>query len=169
MRDDPDLDELEHRNRDGLDPSYDDDVYDDLPPAFPVAFQRDGAPVPDLDAIPQDQWKDVLRSCTSWARVLALDTTKTHAERVAADWILVQLDGEARMRRSAALQESAPPPAVTLDSDIRPRRSVRQVNFRMSRNEYSELDRVARAYGVSAPRLARMLTIRGVRRALEGA
>jgi hypothetical protein len=49
------------------------------------------------------------------------------------------------------------------------RRDRRQVNFRVSDEEYEEIDRAARDDGVSAARLARMLTIRGVRRALERA
>ena len=137
----------------------DDDIYDDIPPPFPVACVRDGDPVPDLDAIPRSEWKDVLRWCEPNVRSRAVATTKTHEENVAAQWVLHE-------RRQAALADSAPPP-VPVVSRAALRRDIRQVNFRVSDEEYDLLDRAARAYGVSAPRLARMLAIRGAKRALD--
>jgi hypothetical protein len=103
-----------------------------------------------------------------WIRLNAVETTRNHAQRVAAEWVLTQLSAEARMRREQVLEESAPPPVPTLTPAIVTRRDVRQVNFRLSHAEYGELQRVAVAYGVSGPRLARMLTMRGVRRVLTG-
>jgi hypothetical protein len=144
----------------------DDDVYDDIPPPFPVAFVRDGAPVPDLDAIPQREWKEVLAWCEPQIRSRAVATTKTHEDNVAAQWVLYQLAADAHRRRQAALADSAPPPAPVVSRDV-VRRDVRQVNFRVSEEEYELLDDAARAYGVSAPRLARMLAIRGAKQALD--
>ena len=86
---------------------------------------------------------------------------------MAAQWALHELSLDAHARREAALTRSAPPPVAVVSHDV-PRRDRRQLNFRVSDEEYEEIDRAARAYGVSAARLARMLTIRGVRRALEG-
>jgi hypothetical protein len=166
MADDPDLDELERRHGAELDPDYDDDDYDDLPPTFPIAEFKDGHAVPDLDAIPQDEWIVALRSCPGRIRLRAVGTLRTHAERVAAEWVLMQLSAEARMRREHALDASAPPPVPDITRDVVRRRRTRQVSFRMSTDEFGELDQVALAYGVSASRLARMLTIRGTKRAL---
>jgi hypothetical protein len=149
-----------------FDVDSDDDIYDDIPPPFPVACVRDGDPVPDLDAIPQSEWKDVLAWCEPHVRSRAVATTKTHEDNVAAQWVLYQLGADAHRRREAALADSAPPPAPVVSRAI-VRRDTRQVNFRVSDEEHDLLDRAARAYGVSAPRLARMLAIRGAKRALD--
>jgi hypothetical protein len=146
----------------------DDDVYDDIPPPFPVAYVTHGRPVPDLDAIPHDEGKEVLAWCEPWVRTCAIGTTTSHDDNVAAQWALHELSLDAHVRRQEALARSAPPPAPLVSHAVL-RRDRRQLNFRVSDEEYEEIDRAARAYGVSAPRLARMLTIRGVRRALEGA
>jgi hypothetical protein len=148
-----------------LDP-YDDDVYDDLPPPFPVAFRRDGIAVPNLAELPRDEWEDVLRWCSPRARELATITTRRHEDNVAAQWILFQLRGEEAARRRVALRESAPPPAPPPLRDLQRRSDQRQVNFRLTGDDYEDLERAAHAYGVSSPRLAMMLTMRGVRRAL---
>jgi hypothetical protein len=149
---------------DDLDP-HGDDVYDDLPPDFPVAFIRDGHKVPDLSELPRERWEEVLRWCAPRVRELATMTTRGQADNVAAQWILFQLHGEEHTRREAALKESAPPPAPPPLRDLQRRSDVRQVNFRVSAAQYEDLERAARAYGVSCPRLAMMLTMRGVRRA----
>ncbi len=144
----------------------DDDIYDDISPPFPVACVSNGDLVPDLDAIPKSEWKDVLGWCEPHVRSRAVATTKTHEDNVAAQWVLHQLGADAHSRRRAALAESAPPPVPVVSRAV-VRRNIRQVNFRVSDEEYDLLDRAARAYGVSAPRLARMLAIRGATRALD--
>ncbi len=148
-------------------PDFDDDVYDDIAPPFPVAYVSDGRSIPDLGAIPRSDWKDVLAWCEPWVRTLAIGTTTSHDDNVAAQWALHELSLDAHARREAALTRSAPPPVAVVSHTVL-RRDRRQLNFRVSDEEYEEIDRAARAYGVSAARLARMLTIRGVRRALEG-
>jgi hypothetical protein len=150
---------------DDLDP-HGDDVYDDIPPPFPVAFVRDGHTVPDLAQLPREEWEGVLRWCAPRARELALTTTRGHEDNVAAQWILFQLHGEEHARRQAALKESAPPPAPLPLRGLERRSDQRQVNFRLSGAQYEDLERVSLAYGVSCPRLAMMLTMRGVTRAL---
>jgi len=145
-----------------------DDIYDDIPPPFPVAFRHEGQPVPDLDAIPFSEWKAVLAWCDPWIRTRAVGTTTSHEDNVRAQWALHELSLDAHRRREEALARSAPPPAPIVPPHTL-RHDRRQVNFRVSHEEFDLIDRAARAYGVSAPRLARMLTIRGVRRALEGA
>jgi hypothetical protein len=163
---DPDLDRRDRAQAAELDPAFDDDVYEDIPPSYPLA-EGYVDPVPDLNAIPQEEWSEILRWCDGRARLHAVETLKTHGERVAANWVITELQAEARLRREDALRESAPPPTPTLSRELIRRSDVRQVNFRLSHTEYAELDRVARAYGVTCPRLARMLTIRGVRKVLD--
>jgi hypothetical protein len=153
-------------DHDVFDIDSDDDIYDDIPPPFPVAFVHDGDPVPDLSVIPQREWKEVLAWCEPHVRSRAVATAKTHEDNVAAQWTLYQLGADAHRRRQAALADSAPPPAPVVSRNV-VRRDIRQVNFRVSDEEYELLDQAARAYGVSAPRLARMLAIRGANRALN--
>jgi hypothetical protein len=78
----------------------------------------------------------------------------------------LELSSEARNRRREALDRSAPPPVPRAEARYLRRRANRQVSFRMTDAERGDLERVALSYGVSSARLARMLTIRGVRRAL---
>ena len=75
-------------------------------------------------------------------------------------------------RRRDALERAAPPPVpVPVLPRTLPlrRRAVRQINFRVSPSEYDEIHAVASLYGVSPSRIARMLTLRGVRRAASDA
>ena len=43
---------------------------------------------------------------------------------------------------------------------------MRQISVRVSPADYDEIDHVAGLYGVSCARIARMLTLRGVKRTL---
>ena len=73
-------------------------------------------------------------------------------------------------RRRDALERAAPPPVPVLPRTLPlRRRAVRQINFRVSPSEYDEIHAVASLYGVSPSRIARMLTLRGVRRAASDA
>jgi hypothetical protein len=167
--DDLDLDELERRNKGALNEDFDDDEYDDIDPIVteaPIASRRDGLPVPDLSRIPQEHWLRVLRACAPGTRRYAAETPETHAERMLAQLRILQLRGEARERREKALQEPAPPPAVSIPREVSRRRRARQVSFRLSVEEHAEVERVAYAYGTTSARLARMVTLRAVRKAL---
>jgi hypothetical protein len=73
-------------------------------------------------------------------------------------------------RRLDALDRAAPPPVPVLPRALPlRRRAVRQINFRVSPSEYDEIHTVAGLYGVSPSRIARMLTLRGVRRVASDA
>ena len=73
-------------------------------------------------------------------------------------------------RRRDALERAAPPPVPVLPRTLPlRRRAVRQINFRVSPSEYHEIHTVASLYGVSPSRIARMLTLRGVRRVASDA
>ena len=73
-------------------------------------------------------------------------------------------------RRRDALERATPPPVPVLPRTLPlRRRAVRQINFRVSPSEYDEIHAVASLYGVSPSRIARMLTLRGVRRAASDA
>jgi hypothetical protein len=81
--------------------------------------------------------------------------------------LVVRSDAE---RRRDALERSAPPPVPMLPRTLPlRRRAVRQINFRVSPSEYDEIHTVAGLYGVSPSRIARMLTLRGVRRVASDA
>jgi hypothetical protein len=83
---------------------------------------------------------------------------------------LGRIPREPRWRRSigAARRGTSPRPRLRyLPFPLGSRSTTRQVNFRLSPAEHAQLVEVAHAYGVSPTRLARMLTIRGVKRVLE--
>jgi hypothetical protein len=163
---DPDLESLEREHGPALRPGFDDDEYDDLPVVAPMLRSGGGEDYPDLEQVPQEDWKEVLREFPPRVRRLAtgrLVGRDGYAAAIRAD---LELDWEARDRRKQALERSAPPPAPRLEARHIRRRADRQVSFRMTDRERGDLERVALAYGVSSARLARMLTIRGVRSAL---
>jgi hypothetical protein len=148
---------------DALDP---DDEYDprEIAP-FPLVRRREGV-FPDLREIPAEQWQEALRPYSPSLRLLAIERLDAQRSQE-AHAVLIRLGTEDQQRREEALVRSAPPDVGRLPRPILIRREVRQVSFRLSLGEHDELRRAAAAYGVSNARLARMLTIRGVRRALR--
>jgi hypothetical protein len=146
-----------------LDP---DDEYDpaEIGPSFPKVH-RGGESLPDLELIPEAQWEEALRPLTQAQRRLAVDGVGTSGtDRLHG--LLLRLAAEDERRLEVALERSAPPDVGPLPRSGLTRREVRQVSFRLSPAEHQDLQRAASFFGVSCARLARMLTIRGVRRAL---
>jgi hypothetical protein len=148
-----------------------DEEYDpvEMERSFPHVDLDGGPSVPNLKEIPRDRWVDALRPLSPSDRLAATRTMEGREGFIAAQLALNELHGEDIMRRKKALAESAPPPApeIAMPRALKPRRrETRQVSFRLSPAEYEELDRAARLYAVSGARLARMLTMRGVRRVL---
>jgi hypothetical protein len=164
--DDPDLDALEREQGPAFRPGFDDDEYEDLDVVAPTLYTIGGVPIPDLRKVPREDWDKLLRCCSPWLRRRAIDPLAGQDGHIEALRIDFELRGEERERRQKALERSSPPPAPRIESGFIRRRADRQVSFRMTVRERSDLERVAMAYGVSSARLARMLTIRGVRRAL---
>ena len=151
-------------------PAGDDDASethsaDDASP-LPYRGEHEGEPIPDLSRIPKDRWVDALRPSSPRVRRHAISTVTTFDDVAPACQAVAWLAFEDEQRRAEALRRSAPPPSPTGLAKARGRR-MRQVNFRLTPAEYQDLRSVAFDYGVTATQLARMLTIRGVRRARD--
>jgi hypothetical protein len=152
-RTDPDPDPPRRRDADEIDAIY--------------RWYR-GQAMPNLQKIPTERWEAALRPLSSWARYVAAGNAGNLGEMRHAQRIAVELDLRDLERRRLALEASAPPPPPAVER-AGSRRRTRQVNFRITPDEYRDLSRAALQYGVTCPTLARMLTVRGVRRALDEA
>lgn len=123
--------------------------------------------VPDLSRIPRERWLEALRPLSRYERIVARDSLTNQAEVSIVLSLIGQLaleDGEARARAIAAPAPRVPlgdPPPIEL-----PRR---QVNFRLGDGEHARLLEAARLFGMRPNMLARLLTVRGVDRALTEA
>lgn len=124
-----------------------------------------GEPIPDLSRMPEDRWLDALRPLSRNGRIRAQNTLSPQKAGVVMALIgeLLLEDGEVRARARAA-----PPPRMP-SGDPPPREARRQVNFRLGAGEHARLTEAARAYGMRPNVLARVLTVRGVERALRDA
>jgi hypothetical protein len=133
----------------------------------------DRAPIPDLSRLPQEEWMDALRPLSRMDRIRAQQTLSY--ERVQAamaiNGILSVEDGIARSRAQARAARPGrmpigDPPEI---EDASRAGSRRQVNFRLSPREHARLVEAAQLYGMRPGMLARLLTVRGVDRALADA
>ncbi len=152
--------------------TLDDDDDDDCPPlvpepplvhdGIPIRGWHGGEPIPDLDRIPQDRWREVLAPLSHSTRQIA--KAGTQSDVVAASILVGELlldDGDARDRAV-----SAPPPGMP--GGVPPARGPgRQVNFRLGADEFARLAETARLFAMRPTTLARVLTVRGVDRALS--
>jgi hypothetical protein len=138
----------------------------------PVKGFRWGHPVPDLTAIPEEHWLAVLIE----AHPLTYPAARAglHGDQVRRAAIAC---GQAIMERPppretpvAAFQAAAYPQGIP-GIDVRPPsiEPPRQVNFRLSAEEYEQLQRTARLLGVRPSAAARLLAIRGVQQVLREA
>lgn len=152
------------------DDDEDDDDDDGAPPVadpprmhdgIPIRGWYGGEPVPDLDRIPQERWREVLaplrRATRQWA------AAGTQSDVVAATILVSQLaDADSAARHRAV---SAPPPGMPAGAP--PARGAgRQVNFRLGPDEFERVAEAARLFAMRPTTLARVLTMRGVDRAL---
>jgi hypothetical protein len=140
--------------------------HDDEPPlvhdGMPIAEWYAGEPVPALDRIARERWREVLAPLRHRTRLRARD--RTHSDVSAAGVLVGELlldDGDGVARAA-----SAPPPAMPRGALPARRGGPRQVNFRLSADEYARLEEVARLFAMRPTTLARALTVRGVDRAL---
>lgn len=132
---------------------------------MPITGYFQGEPIPDLNALSQDRWLEVLRPLSHWPRVHATAALRT-AEQVHAAWEikgrLLLEDGPAPRQRpieaaSRAIPRGAPPA----------RGAGRQINFRLGPQEHARLVEAAGLFAMTPTALARILTVRGVDRALH--
>lgn len=131
---------------------------------IPITGYNRGEPIPDLGRLPQERWREVMRPLGAYTRQLARGSVRTQAEAIAAGILIGDL----------ILQDRPvgvlPPPSKPPDCPDPPSRGrSRQVSFRLGPDEHERLLEAARAYGMRPAVLARLLTVRGVNRALHDA
>lgn len=124
--------------------------------------------VPDLSRLPQEQWIDALRPLSRYDRIRAQNTVPYEKVPVVGALIgeLLYEESAARPRAIAARLPAGDPPPGGDSSPSGPRR---QVNFRLGPGEHARLVEAARLFGMRPTVLARVLTVRGVDRALRDA
>ena len=128
----------------------------------PIRGYNRGEPVPDLGVLPQERWREVLTPLSPYTRQLAKATVGSIPDALAANALV----GDLSISASPPSLAAAPPPMPRSVADPPARGSRRQVNFRLSADEHARLTQVARAFGMRPGPLARLLTVRGVERAL---
>lgn len=131
---------------------------------IPIRGYNRGEPIPDLARLPREQWREVMRPLSPFTRQLARGGARTQEEAIAVGILIGQLSVEdppvGVHAPPAKLPEGAAPPA---------RVRGRQVSFRLGPDEHARLLEAARTYGMRPAVLARLLTVRGVDRALYDA
>jgi hypothetical protein len=128
---------------------------------MPIHGWHGGDPVPDLDRIPKERWREVLaplrHATRQWAKAA------TQSDVVAAGILVGELSQEDGAARHRAV--SAPPPGMPAGAALA-RGPGHQVNFRIGHDEFERLAEAARLFAMRPTTLARVLTMRGVERAL---
>jgi len=130
---------------------------------IPICGYRGGEPIPDLGLLPRERWRDALRPLSGATQLVAQSTVRTVADAQVAGALVgeLMLEGAAAAARA---REAAPPRMPTGAPPVRG--SSRQVNYRLGAHEHARLLEAARLFGMRPTTLARVLTVRGVDRAL---
>lgn len=129
----------------------------------PICGYCGGEPIPDLNALAHEQWLEVLRPLSPMTRIHATSCLRTPAEAQVGMEIRGQLwleDATPGARADAAAPPRMPagaPPA---------RGASRQINFRVGPDEHARLVAASKLFAMRPTTLARVLTMRGVDRAL---
>ncbi len=131
---------------------------------YPVIEWHLGQPVPDLNEIGQERWRDVLTPLTRPVRHVASQRVRGMEPSRQAGMLVVMLDLEDGDRRADAERAAARPRRLPApDASQAPGRPVsRQVNFRISPRQHERLAEAAQRIGAKPGQLARILTMRGV-------
>ena len=129
---------------------------------IPIRGYNRGEPIPDLSVLPQERWREVLTPLSPYTRQFAKGTVGSIADAMAVNALV----GELIISAPAPSLDAAPPPLPRAVADPPVRGPRRQVNFRLSPGEHARLTQLARAFGMRPGALARLLTVRGVERAL---
>jgi hypothetical protein len=112
-------------------------------------MEHGGEPIPDLTAIPQDDWVRLLTPLSAAAREMAINLAKPRADPLAIGELILSL----------------PKPGMAPPRPSGPRRRAeRQVGFRLTDAQYAELELAASDLEVRPAGLARTFVIEGARR-----
>jgi hypothetical protein len=143
------------------------DVSEDVETTGEDVFRSpdDGRLIPNLARIPEERWLEALRPLNRPDRRRAANTVGMNkiGHALALIGQLMVEDDAARTRAFAT------PPVQLPRSDPPPTGVRRQVNFRLGPEEHARLIAAARVFGMRPNVLARLLTVRGVDRALREA
>ncbi len=133
---------------------------------IPIRGNYGGEPVPDLNRIPRERWREVLAPLSDPTRRQARAAVQSMEDVIAAGILLGELliaDCGARARA----RDTAPP---RMPAGSPPAKGAgRQVNFRLGPDEHARLLQAAKLFGMRPTALARAMTVRGVDRALYDA
>jgi hypothetical protein len=141
-------------------------------PPFPIRGYHQGEPIPDLSAIPEGEWIAVLTPLSASGRNMAVDAARTRVDPELIGQLMIDVARLSRVeseRRMRVLHGGAPPAAApAADAAAAADRTTgqRQVSFRLSPAQYTELEQAGQAVGLRPAPLARMLVQNGVRRML---
>jgi hypothetical protein len=129
------------------------------------ADDDEGERIPDLSQLPKERWRDALRPLSRNGRIRSQSTVAPKEVMVVMAIIgeLLLEEGAVRARAISA------GPARMPSGDPPPNETRRQVNFRLGEGEHARLAEAARLFGMRPNVLARVLTVRGVDRALREA
>jgi hypothetical protein len=139
----------------------------DEPEPVPVLYWVLDHPVPDLMAIPEERWREVLRQVPDEHRHRAARVLpQPHGANAIMLWL--DLAREDQQRRQAADEKTAFPGPLPRP-DARKTRLGRdhQISFRLSPAQYGQIIDAAKTLGLKPAQLARMLTLRGVTQILS--
>ena len=115
--------------------------------------------------MPEERWLEALRPLNRIGRSRAMSTLGPDTIRRA-----MALNGQLILEGDAARARAFAAPPVQLPSgDLPSTGARRQVNFRLGAGEHARLVEAARVFGMRPNVLARLLTVRGVDRALHEA
>lgn len=124
----------------------------------------DGQLIPDLSRMPEERWLEALRPLSRVGRSRAMSMLGQDRIRRA-----MELSGQLILEDDAARPPFVAPPVQLPSGDPPPTGARRQVNFRLGPGEHARLIEAARVFGMRPNVLARLLTVRGVDRALREA
>lgn len=130
---------------------------------IPITGWYRGEPIPDLNTLPRERWLEVLRPLGFWPRTHALHGLRKEEDSEFGRQVSGRLILEGGAPR-ARLSDGAPPPMPAGDPPARG--ASRQVNFRLGPEEHARLAEAAKLFSMRPTTLARVLTMRGVNRAL---
>ncbi len=117
--------------------------------AFPIRTHHAGEPIPDLPAIPQEEWLGLLTPLSAEGREIAINLARPRIDPLAIGELILSLPtpGKAPPRPSGPR-----------------RRAARHVGFRLTEAQYAELEDAAADVNARPAAFARTLVIEGARR-----
>jgi hypothetical protein len=125
--------------------------------------------VPDFTRIPRDRWREAMCSIPDALRLRAVQGLPLLTDGLVELAELAMSDLPPAPSDIARAQVRAKPRLAPAPAAGHFRRANRQVNFRLTENEYLDLATAAELIGTTPTQLAGMLVRNGVRRVIEEA